>query len=144
MKTLALSTLLLCMLTQAPAQDGRYFADYRSHTAANLDTAAARYARGLDEGNEGALESILAHSARIKMYFPDKKFPALEEAVRKCAMNGPTRDVRYRAYLISTLFSSPAIFSGECRKEYRTPDELFYALSARLQESLLGTVAAER
>ena len=142
MKPAVLIAAALLMTATATSQEASYFSGYASHQQANLDQAVTRYLGCLGSENEGVVESGLAHLGRMKLYYLDRPFPEAEQALTALLTTGRTPEIRYRAYLVETLFASPSAFRTEASAEYRTPDELFTAIAARLQQTMLGSVAS--
>jgi hypothetical protein len=141
MKTTLMLTAVLLLTTSALAQEPAYFSGYASHQQTNLDRAVTRYLECLESPNDGVVESGLAHIGRMKLYYPERRFPEIEKTVGLLATYGRTPALRYRAYLIGTLFTNPSAFSTEARSDFRSPDELFSAIAMKLQQTLLGAEA---
>jgi hypothetical protein len=138
-KTLIAAAMILLSLQSAEAQ--KYFSDFRSHSHANLDRAAKYYLASLDAENEGVVESALAHIARMKMYFPEMAFEHIAAKVADLSVSGSTPRIRYQAYLVNAIFSTPSVFAEESRRDYESPEALFSAVAERLRSTLLGTTA---
>jgi len=138
MKTTTVLLALLLLATAASAQPTRYFSDYRSHQRANIDVIATRMLACLESPNEGVVESALAHIGLMKLYLPDQRFSDLESKIRFLAIDGANQAIRYRAYLVSSIFRDPAAFTADTSQNYNDPDEFFGAIGERLQQSTLG------
>ncbi len=141
MKTRLLPAALLLAVLPAFGQDQPYFASYQLHLHTDLDRAVTSYMICLESPNAGVVESGLAHIGRMKLYFPGREFPGLASAVQRVASEGATPELRYRAYLISTLFSCPAASAMTDRRDFSSPDELFGAIAEQLQHTLLSSAS---
>jgi hypothetical protein len=75
----------------------------------------------------------------MKLYLPDQRFSDLESKIHFLAINGANQSIRYRAYLVSSIFSDPAVFTADTSQNYNNPDEFFGAIGERLQQSTLGS-----
>ena len=125
-------------LPEKPGSDFSYFSNAESHQRVDLNRACINYCAGLKSGNEGVIESAIAHVVRMKMYLKDQSFCDLRAIMNSLAVYGPTPAIRYKAYLASLVLDNPAWFAEECNKEYRNPTELFTALSSRLEKTLVA------
>ncbi len=143
MKTAALLFAATLALASAKAQDVSYFSSAAAHRASDPEGVVRSLSGGLESRNEGVIVSALAHISRLQLYFPERRFPDIEMLVSRLSLDGPSPEIRYRAYLTSTLMTNPALFADECRMDFRTPDELFGALAQKMQKSMLGYDHAE-
>jgi hypothetical protein len=134
---IALTVVTALLATAAAAQPG-YFSSRESHRSANLDKVSLRYAQCLECGNDGVIESALAHAILMKLYAPDKKFDVLQEKVNSLSVNGCKPSIRYKAYLASLVYDAPELFKQEQEQKFDNAEELFSSVSNRLQITLLG------
>jgi hypothetical protein len=104
---------------------------------ADLQNIEKRYMECLTCGNNGVVESALAHIALVKMYRPDAEIPALQARVRSLAVAGCTPVIRYKAQLVSLLFDYPSVFAGARVPGYSSSEEMFASLAQRMRETLL-------
>lgn len=109
---------------------------------AKLGSVEKSYVAALQSENDGVVESALAHVTRMKLCLPARDFPALEAVIADLVKSGRTPAIRYRAYLAALVFDGPELFKEEQATEFRTPEELYAAISHRLQASLLGFTEA--
>ena len=116
----------------------KYFPRLSADNIAKLETAKRNYLFCLKSLNDGVVESGLAHCSRIKLSVPWADLTDLKEVIDGLAVSGRTPAIRYRAYLVTLVFDSPGLFAEEARQDYATSEELFTALSSRLQQTLLG------
>jgi hypothetical protein len=123
--------------TTSPRSQG-YFSGYESNMKARVDKIERIYLDALCDKNDGVVESALAHITRLKLYRPCSTCQELHQKLHSLAVMGRTPAIRFRAYLADLVVDSPELFTGEQRAEYRDPEEMFAALSVRLQTSLLG------
>ncbi len=144
MKTAAVLLAGTLLLAMGSLKAQPYFSNLASHEKANLDQVEKYYLECLKSSNEGVIESGLAHVARMKLYYPERPFAELEKQIVVLSAEGPTAGLRYRAYLVRCLFSTPSVFTVIAHEEYAGPEELFAAISSRLQATLLGSSETER
>jgi len=145
-RTLLIAALLTGTLsTGAVAQtsDGdngsrMYLARLTPRNVARIDKAKLNYLHCLMSPNDGVVESGLANCARIKMSAPWEDLSLLKQAIDALAVSGRTISIRYRAYLVTLVFDSPTLFTQEALQDFQSSEDLFNALSKRLQETLLG------
>jgi hypothetical protein len=109
---------------------------------ASLSSVEKNFSAALESENDGVVESALAHVTRMKLCLPARRFPRLEAVVADLAKSGRTPAIRYKAYIAVLVFDSPELFMAEQAAEFGTPDELYAAISHRLQTSLLGFTEA--
>jgi len=138
MKTNTILIAALMLTASVYAQGQKYFSDFSSHQRADINKSVKCYLECLKSTNEGVVQSGLAHVGRLKLYFPEYRSDMLQKEIRSLSTGGATFNIRYRAYLLCSLFDNPALFAKESRQEFGDPDELFTALAGRLQQSLLG------
>lgn len=138
MKTATVLLAGLMMLATGGVKAQPYFSPRSSHEKADLGKVVKYYLECLKSTNEGVIESGLAHVARMKLYYPERDFQALEKQVAVLTTEGPTAGLRYRAYLVGTLFTNPSQFAAISGSDYDGPEELFSAIARNLQTTLLG------
>jgi hypothetical protein len=115
-----------------------YFSGYESNMKAEVGKIERIYLTALADKNDGVVESALAHLTRLKLYRPCETCEDLQQKLHSLAVTGRTPAIRLRAYLTDLVIDSPELFAREQRADYRDPEEMFTALSVRLQTSLLG------
>jgi hypothetical protein len=140
--------LLVCaiglpgIMVQAQSKDGAdntpFFSSYATHQTTDVARVEKKYLAALKMDNDGVVEAALAHITRMKLYRPCETCKELVKKIHSLAVDGHTPAIRFRAYLASVAMDSPELFAREQRVEYRDPEEMFVALSTRLQTSLLG------
>jgi len=118
--------------------DQRYFSSRRTYEAMDLSRARKNYIACLASDNEGVVQSALAQVAMIKLILPGGKFEDLQAAVNSLAVCGKSPETRYEAYLTGLVFDSPGMFRQEAKTTYQDADQLFVALSGRVQSTLIG------
>ncbi len=119
-------------------QQSSYFSSpyrYASYAPTTLDR---NYSACLSSEIDGVVESALAHVIKMKMAWPDQSFPRVENAVRKLSVNGRTMASRYRAQLSSMVLDNIQTFKVTNCQECESPEALFEAVAARLQETALS------
>ncbi len=135
--TIPIAILTLVLLSTSYGQ--KYFPEQTSYSATKIEVAAKHYFHSLDSENEGIIISALAQIGRMKLYFPEENFTELEKKIEDLSINGPTTNIRYRAFLVSNLFHNPATFASIYDATFEDSDALFTALSDRLNTTLLGS-----
>ena len=145
MNTHKLSIALLLLLTIGAAKSQQaYFSDFETHKKSDIDHVAQCYLACLRSGNDGVVESALAHIGRMALYLPDRRFPELEKEVNILALGAKSPRTKFRAYLISNVLGNTAAFVNESHMEFEGPDELFSALAGRLQTIFINPSQASR
>lgn len=137
MRTLAVVTLVIGMAAAAAAQPA-YFSSQARHRTADVDRAAQRFVESMAVGNEGVVESALAHAVVMKFCCPEHEFTVLQATINSLAVTADSPAIRYRAYLAGLVFDSPDLFAGEENRTFEGADELFQALAARVNIALLN------
>lgn len=102
--------------------------------------AEKAYTVCLQSENIGVVESGLAHIAMMKLTRPEKEFKKVQRQVEIVAAEYPSLEIRYKAYLVSTLLSAPGLFTEEGNAAYASPDEVFEALAIRMQRMIAGNI----
>jgi hypothetical protein len=115
-----------------------YFSDSASHARVDVDKAASKYKLCLTCGNEGAVESALAHVAWMKIMRPDANLDEMRVLIDQLSVAGATPTVRYKAYLTFLVFDQPAMFAQLKQGRYGSSDEFYAAVAKTLRTSLLG------
>jgi hypothetical protein len=139
MKTAAVVVMVM-LATTGKAQltsERAYFAkggDSRSINAAKTEQS---YLSCLRTGNDGVIESALAHVAMIKLVIPWNESKATMEKVGEIARTATSPEIRYKAFLTKAVLEDPRMFSGIASSGCNTPDELFSLLASRLARTTL-------
>ncbi len=115
-----------------------YFPDVLTIQSANYALLEKKYADCLNSENDGVVESALAHVAMFKLMYPVKELATLKRAVEQVAARHDSKEIRYKAYLVSSLYENPKQFVNEARTSYANPDELFGALASRMNETIVS------
>jgi len=136
-KNIAL-TVVLMLLFIGKSYAQKYFPDYSHFQKVNPDRFTKVYLLSLESENEGVVTSTLAHIGRIKLYFPEQEFPELEKKICELSSGSQSPNVRYRAFLICSVFNSPAIFMSESRTEFEDSEALFSTLANKLRDTMFG------
>ena len=142
MKAVTMFTAAVVMfgVIAANAQDKdvrKYFPDPSVYKKVELAPAIKAFERCLAIDNPGVQESAMAHLAMMKMMVPSVESGEITRRLEDMATSAPAPGTRYKAYIASQVFRNPELFVKERNSEYNDADELFNALAARLQNSLL-------
>ncbi len=120
----------------APSQP--YFSDSASHARKDLTSVVGKYRLCLTCGNEGVIESALAHIAWMKIMKPDADLSAVREDLNQLTVAGTTPTIRYKAYLTFLVFDHPSMFARLKGGRYQGSDELYTEVANTLRANLLG------
>ena len=97
------------------------------------------YSINLESEHGCIVETALTIVTMIKLDLPSDELPKIRMTIDNLVTSGETPVIRYKAYLASAVFNSPALFKKEGLVNYRDSNELFAALSERLRQTLLIT-----
>jgi hypothetical protein len=86
------------------------------------------------------VECALREVALLKLAQPTTSSSAIYDQVCDLAENGTTPAIQYKASLVRMLYDHPDMFVSEGMREYVNDEEVFTALSDRLQKSVLAIV----
>lgn len=140
----AVTVFAAMVLMAAPAMqaqdkdDSKFFSDTAAYKSANIPVALKAFERCLTTENEGVQGSAMAHLAMLKLMVPAVDAAQIERRLEVLSTAASTPGVRYKAYITSQVYRSPELFANERQGKYSDGDELFNALAARLQSSLLS------
>ncbi len=132
------ATVATNAFAQSENKERPYFPDIVTIQKADYSRLEKKYAACLSYENDGVVESALAHIAMFKLMYPVKELRVLERAVKAVADQNPSPEIRYKAYLVSSLFENPRQFASEARRNYESPDELFGALATKIHDVLVS------
>ena len=140
---LLMAGLVLASAYSAKGQDSavplsRYFAYPDCSKINNIKKVRENYSLGLASDNNGVVESTLAHIAYISICNPDFCTEEMQSRISALAVAGRTTVIQYKAYLAGLAIGSPSLFVREAGEKYESGEQLFSALSKRLQQTLLG------
>jgi hypothetical protein len=119
-------------------ENNSYFSDPSVYRNANIPTALKAFESCLAMENAGVQESAMAQLAMLKMVLPAVDAGAIARRLEEIATSAPSPSTRFKAYIVSQVYSNPELFANERGTRYNDGDELFNALAARLQSSLLS------
>ena len=126
---------------QAQAQDtqpGHFFSSHNSYNEAKVPQAIKAFTQCLASENAGVQESAMAHLAMLKLVRPEIDNEIVVKQLEQLSMTAPLESTRYKAYIASQLFRTPASFASARNVEYEDGDEFFGALATQLRNSLLS------
>lgn len=106
--------------------------------AANPAVLEKNYVVCLKDPIDGVVESATANVIKVKLTMPDKPFAKIGSVLRDLIIDGRTPAIRYKAYLASAVFDDVKLFQGSPCTTCETPEQLFHAISERLQETMLS------
>jgi len=142
--TLLVATVVVLMVGSAHSQENSpqrgYFPDIVSIQQADYSIMEKKYAECLKSENDGVVESALAHVAMFKLMYPVKELAQLKREVDRVATRHSSNEIRYKAYVVASLFENPRLFAGEARTDYDSPDDLFAALSGQLHRVIVSNM----
>jgi len=103
-----------------------------------LRQAVKSYTRDLVSPNDGVVESAIAHTTFLKINEPQLDLREPCAIVAGLAESGRTSVIRYKAYLATIVFESPASFAGKLKAESTESNQYFSEIASMVQKSLLG------
>jgi hypothetical protein len=106
-----------------------------------VESGKRNYIMALRSGNQGLMESATMQVAKLRMIAPTTRLEDVKNIIDSLAVYGDTPSIRYKAYLAGTVFENPTWFSKKAYSGYQDHDEFFAAVSAQLQEKVLGSRA---
>ncbi|MBP1646682.1 MAG: hypothetical protein H6Q30_127 [Bacteroidetes bacterium] len=143
MKAVAMvaAAMVLFSASATQAQDkeyNNYFSDPAVYQRADLSRALKAFESCLATDNAGVQESAMAHLAMLKLVIPAVDAAKISSQLEELSTSAAAPGTRYKAYIASQVYKNPELFAGERGMSYGSGDELFNALAARLQTSLLS------
>jgi hypothetical protein len=148
MKTItvvAVAILLVAVVSQASSQDVarandelRIFAQLSAYQEANMDRLEKAFLGSLNYPHDAVIESAIGEVTRLKIAQQSCCSEAIEEKLAELAVEGNTPAVRYKAALALILFDQPDLFVEEATVDFGNPEELFTAISRRLEKEILA------
>lgn len=123
-----------------PAADptGKQVSPAKLYSEADIQRFEKNYRRCLVCANDGVVESAIANTVRMKWAVPSAHLDELKATLGSLAADGPTVAIRYKACLAEMVFDSPSTFAEQSGQKYAGDDELFTAITVRLQQALFG------
>ncbi|HEY6951680.1 MAG TPA: hypothetical protein VI758_04690 [Bacteroidota bacterium] len=115
-----------------------YFAKPAAYSETFLGKAFRSYAMNLNSTNDGVVETTIAYMAYLRLNMPKAEMGEIGGAISKLAESGRTPVIRYKAYLASVVFESPASFARGLKPEYADSNEFYSDVAAQVQRTLLG------
>jgi hypothetical protein len=133
MKTAAvIAIMLIGFQAEAQTAEQAYFGNPARYENIGRAGAGRAYLAALASGNDGVVESALAHVAMMKLVCPDAGCPDVRETVERLTRTAGTQELQYKAYLTLGILDRPELFNGLERGRYGSADELFGAAASRL------------
>ncbi len=105
-----------------------------------VETIKQNYGLCLETEVPGIVESALGAVAQLGLIMPETSFDGLKKGAERQSAIGSTPTIRFKAYLTSLILDNPQLFTKEREMRFDNADELFSAVTARLQKSLLGAM----
>jgi hypothetical protein len=106
----------------------------------NLPRFERNYLESLRFPVDAVVESTLREIALIKLAQPGLENPKIYQRVQELADGGNSPAIRYKASLVRCVFDNPDLFVAEGWREYRNDQDVFTAISRRLEMSVLAVV----
>ncbi len=122
---------------EEPTRGKAYFASAGPVSEKQMRSAMTNYQVALQSGNQGLVESALAHIAYLALSTQGQDFGELTECVEQLERSGSSAEIQYKASLTSLALRNPGLFKIEDADTYEYADQLFAALSGRLQHTFL-------
>ena len=121
------------------SQAQTFFPVLKNFSAAGRERIDKSYAFDLSADNNGLNESALAIVAMVKLDLPADEFSMIKKEIERLVINGSTPAIRYKAYLVKTVFANPAMFKEVATRQYRDSDAFFSALAEQMTKVLLSS-----
>jgi hypothetical protein len=143
MKAISMFAAAMVLMT-APAMqaqdknDNKFFSEPAMYASANIPAILKAFENCLATDNEGVQESAMAQLAMLKLRMPAVETAKIVRHLEDLSMTAPAPDIRFKAYITSQVYKNPELFVKERSGKYNDGEELFNALAARLQSSLLS------
>ena len=123
---------------QIAANEGSYFGSNSSYKTAYLDQAGKNYSMALKSTNDGIVESAIAYMTFMRITVPTLDLKENRAQIVRLSESGKTPVIRYKAYLATVVFDSPASFQDIVKEEYKNGDEFFDVIGKQVHRTLLG------
>jgi len=142
MKIMA-AVLVVASLAAAQSQTDesvRTCAKMDQYRRLNMARFEPHYLVSLRHNLDAVTESALREVALIKLAQPGLEIPGVYDQICDLSEGGRSVAIRYKASLVRQVFDSPEMFVAEGWREYRTDEDVFTAISDRLQKNVLAIV----
>jgi hypothetical protein len=96
------------------------------------------YSASLQSDNRGVVEAAITYVVRLKLASPESDFKRIKSQLDVLKESGETVSIRYKAYLAGVVFEHSEMFNSIDPARYEHAEELFGALSTRMQEAFLS------
>lgn len=106
-----------------------------------VDSGKRNYLMALRSSNRGLVESATMQVAKLRVIAPTARLEDVKNVIDSLAVYGGTPSIRYKAYLAGIVFENPTWFAKNAYSGDQDHDEFFAAVSAQLQEKVLGSRA---
>lgn len=106
----------------------------------NLPRYERNYLASLHFPVDAVVESTLREIALLKLAQPGLENPKIYQRVQELADCGNSPAIRYKASLVRCVFDNPDLFIAEGWREYTNDQDVFTAISRRLETSVLAVV----
>jgi hypothetical protein len=106
----------------------------------NLPRFERHYLESLRFPVDAVVECTLREIALIKLAQPGLENPKIYQRVQELADGGNSPVIRYKASLVRIVFDNPDLFVAEGWREYRNDQDVFTAISRRLEKSVLAVM----
>lgn len=88
------------------------------------------YLACLSSGNSGVVESALGQVIYLRIAYPKADLREIQAKLFDLAVQGYTRDIRYKAYVARQVFADPQTVRGAIESTQSTGDEFFAELES--------------
>ena len=115
----------------------RIFAQLSSYQKADMQYLEKFFLGSLNYPHDAVIESAIGEITRLKIAQQSCCSQAIESKLLELAREGNTSAIRYKATLASILFDNPNLFAEDAFRDFANPEELFRAMSRRLEKEVL-------
>lgn len=99
---------------------------------------------GMDSGIQGVVESTLYNAMNYKIVYPDFSSEAVIEKLNEAALEGPTHQLRFKAYLTLAYYKNQQQFVEPTELtemlEVRDKDKIFFYLQNEVQSGQITSI----
>jgi hypothetical protein len=109
-----------------------------AQSAIVIERAPQNYLMALNSENESIVESAIFYSVKFKLFYEEQDVRNLADKLEKLTIDGPTKFIRYKAFLASYYLNDMTLLMENAKEDYKDANQFFQLLGERLQEKLLA------
>jgi hypothetical protein len=109
-----------------------------AQSARAIEQAPQNYLMALNSKNESIVESAIFYSVKFKLFYEEQDVQKLVVKLEKLAIEGPTKVIRYKAFLAAYYLNDITLLMEIAKEDYKDANRFFQMLGEGLQEKLLA------